>query len=430
MNNTFKKSFVLFLAVITTLCMTVSLAFASNEMALNVSSATVAPGETAEITLSLENNPGLASAKVIVSYDSYLTLTGVRFPSGVWSNQSAVTPYKNPQIISVLNPLSNVVGNVTIATLTFKVAENAPNGYTANIALTYDEDDFFNVDYDNVPFVVNEGAITVQKQECQHSYTSTVTNATCLTDGYTTHTCSLCGDVYTSNIVNATGHKETTVNKTTATCTATGYTGDTICSVCKTVISKGTVIEKTAHSYQTTTTDATCIKDGKKVTACTACGDVSKTEIIKATGHKEIISKQAKDATCTSAGNTIEKMCEKCGAITVQSTTIKALGHKSDNGTIVKDATCTSEGSKTYKCTVCGETIKTEKIAKLNHTDNNNDGICDECGDFFYVDDPSANCSCNCHKSGFMSFIWKIQRFFWKLFSKNKQYCACGVKHW
>lgn len=41
----------------------------------------------------------------------------------------------------------------------------------------------------------------------------------------------------------------------------------------------------------------------------------------------------------------------------------------------------------------------------------------------------SENCSCNCHKSGFMGFIWKIQRFFYKFFGINKT-CECGAKHY
>lgn len=36
---------------------------------------------------------------------------------------------------------------------------------------------------------------------------------------------------------------------------------------------------------------------------------------------------------------------------------------------------------------------------------------------------------CNCHKTGFMGFIYKIQLFFWKLFKSN-QYCICGTVHY
>ncbi|MGN1419377.1 MAG: DUF4832 domain-containing protein [Acutalibacteraceae bacterium] len=39
------------------------------------------------------------------------------------------------------------------------------------------------------------------------------------------------------------------------------------------------------------------------------------------------------------------------------------------------------------------------------------------------------NCSCMCHSTGFMSFIWKIVRFFYKLFGVNKV-CACGAMHY
>lgn len=45
------------------------------------------------------------------------------------------------------------------------------------------------------------------------------------------------------------------------------------------------------------------------------------------------------------------------------------------------------------------------------------------------TDKPADNCSCNCHKSGFMGFIWKILRFFYKLFKTNPV-CACGIAHY
>lgn len=48
-------------------------------------------------------------------------------------------------------------------------------------------------------------------------------------------------------------------NAKTATCQAEGYTGDTVCTECGTVLEKGTVIAKTAHHFA----------DGK----CTVCGE-------------------------------------------------------------------------------------------------------------------------------------------------------------
>lgn len=37
--------------------------------------------------------------------------------------------------------------------------------------------------------------------------------------------------------------------------------------------------------------------------------------------------------------------------------------------------------------------------------------------------------NCNCHKSGFMGFIYKIELAFWKLFKSNKV-CICGIAHY
>lgn len=44
-------------------------------------------------------------------------------------------------------------------------------------------------------------------------------------------------------------------------------------------------------------------------------------------------------------------------------------------------------------------------------------------------DDPSDKCSCRCHKGGIAGFIYRILRFFWKLFKINPV-CTCGVTHY
>ena len=45
-----------------------------------------------------------------------------------------------------------------------------------------------------------------EEEECEHSYTSVVTDPTCTEKGYTTHTCEKCGDSYKDSYVDATGH--------------------------------------------------------------------------------------------------------------------------------------------------------------------------------------------------------------------------------
>lgn len=94
--------------------------------------------------------------------------------------------------------------------------------------------------------------------------------------------------------------------------------------------------------------------------------------------------------------------------------------HQHNYSSVVTAPTCTEKGSTTYACS-CGDTY-TETIEAKGHTFNGSKCInCDY--------DKADECSCNCHKSGFMGFIWKILNFFYKLFRTNKT-CACGVAHY
>lgn len=70
----------------------------------------------------------------------------------------------------------------------------------------------------------------------------------------------------------------TVINKSNASCTKAGYTGDEICSVCKTVFKEGEKIKAKGHIYKTTTTKATLTKNGKIEIKCSVCGDA---EIIR-----------------------------------------------------------------------------------------------------------------------------------------------------
>lgn len=63
-----------------------------------------------------------------------------------------------------------------------------------------------------------------------HSYTSSITQPTCTSDGYITYTCSTCGYSYTGDPIPALGHSYTT-STVAATCETGGYTVHT-CSRC------------------------------------------------------------------------------------------------------------------------------------------------------------------------------------------------------
>ena len=84
---------------------------------------------------------------------------------------------------------------------------------------------------------------------CEHTFTDTVVAPTCTEEGYTKHTCSLCGDSYNDTTVAATGH-----DYAAATCTKKAT-----CTVCNAETG-----ELARHKYGV----ATCTKKA----ACSVCG--------------------------------------------------------------------------------------------------------------------------------------------------------------
>ncbi len=56
------------------------------------------------------------------------------------------------------------------------------------------------------------------------------------------------------------------------------------------------------------------------------------------------------------------------------------------------------------------------------------DGCRFEVSDEVEITDLSAWCTCRCHQTGFMAFLFKIVLFFQKIFGQNKV-CWCGVAH-
>ena len=203
----------------------------------------------------------------------------------------------------------------------------------------------------------------------EHSWDAgkVTTEATCTTDGVKTYTCSVCKTTKTETI-KATGHKETEIrNAVEATCQQEGYTGDKVCKTCGATLEKGTTIVKKDHSWDAgkVTTEATCTTDGVKTYTCSVC-KTTKTETIKATGHKETEIRNAVEATCQQEGYTGDKVCKTCGATLEKGTTIVKKDHSWDAGKVTTEATCTTDGVKTYTCSVC-KTTKTETIKATGH---------------------------------------------------------------
>ena len=139
-----------------------------------------------------------------------------------------------------------------------------------------------------------------------------VTEATCTETGIKKISCTVCGESKTESVA-PTGHTVVKDEAVEATCTATGKTEGSHCSVCNKVLQEQAVIPQTDHSWDDgeIVTEATCTEAGMKKISCMACGE-SYTEEILAAGHTYGEYQIVKEATETEEGILVRN-CSVCG---------------------------------------------------------------------------------------------------------------------
>ena len=169
---------------------------------------------------------------------------------------------------------------------------------------------------------------TVSVPALGHAYQEDVKAPTCTEKGYTTYTCSRCGDTYTVTVdkVDHAPSPAFNENYVDPTCTEEGsYEEVIICTICGTEISRQKVsVPALGHAYQEDVKAPTCTEMGYTTYTCSRCGDTYK-------------------------GNYTD-----------------AAGHKPSDWIIDREPTTSSKGSKHKECTVCGELLETAEIEKIH----------------------------------------------------------------
>ena len=248
-------------------------------------------------------------------------------------------------------------------------------------------------------------SITITRSECDHTHTEirNQREATCKEKGYTGDTyckdcgeklatgtaiekkphkvgtpatcvskavCSVCSETFGE--VDATNHVHTTVkNRKEATCTQTGYAGDTYCTDCDKLLSTGKELAALGHDYKATVTkQPTTTEEGVRTYTCTRCSSSYTESIAKLPEEQHThnyTGSITKEATCTEAG--VRTYTCSCGDSYTEN--IPATGH-SYVSKVTKAATTTEEGIMTYTCSKCGHSY-TQPIAKIKSDDSNKD---------------------------------------------------------
>ena len=202
-----------------------------------------------------------------------------------------------------------------------------------------------------------------------HNYNAVVTAPTCTVKGYTTYTCSECGDSYIDNYIDALGHDRIHHEAKAATCTEKGWAAYDTCSRCD--YSTYKEIPATGHHHNAVVTAPTCTAKGYTTHTC-ACGDSYIDNYIDALGHDRI-HHAAKAATCTEKGWAAYDTCSRCNYSTYKE--IAATGHH--HNAVVTAPTCTAKGYTTHTC-ACGDSYKDSYTNALGH--NYANGKCTRCG--------------------------------------------------
>jgi len=212
---------------------------------------------------------GCSSLKSIMDIPDSLTTIGDEAFKGVANNLYVQSACDHPLVASAI-----IQG---VSTRTWDMNHSEKGQYTVNenvVPATCTEDGTYDevVRCSGCDTEFSRTARTVD--ELGHDYNDVVTAPTCTEQGYTMYTCSRCDDSYIGNYVDALGHTEVIDKAVAATCTKTGLTQGSHCSVCGTVITAQKTVAKKAHTYKTYTTKATTSKNGSIVTKCSVCGSV------------------------------------------------------------------------------------------------------------------------------------------------------------
>ena len=117
-------------------------------------------GETVSVTIAVKNNPGIASLKLKVSYDTSLTLTEIVYNDGIGGQFTLPQTMTSPVTLNWVNATSDSEGDWVFATLTFTVSEDTTPG-TCPITVTYDPDDVYDLTETNIEFAVQNGSVEV-----------------------------------------------------------------------------------------------------------------------------------------------------------------------------------------------------------------------------------------------------------------------------
>ena len=188
----------------------------------------------------------------------------------------------------------------------------------------------------------------------KHDYVAVVTPPTCTEGGYTTYTCTNCGDSYVADLVDPLGHHLDEVGIITKkpTCTETGEKVHK-CADCDYI--EVETLPALGHSWSegVVTKSSTCVEEGILEFTCSVCGE-TKQESIDMIEHDYTDNYKIIAPTCIARGYTVY-ICNVCAHEEIDSNSyVDALGHDFSVNVDKLPTEDDEVGSYVHKCNRCG----------------------------------------------------------------------------
>ena len=371
------------------------------------------PGDTLEIKVVIENNPGAAQVEIDLEYDPaalvYDKITnGDTYTFG--TPIDATKGEKKVLIVMSTAEASDVAKKGTAFTVSFKVADGYTGNNAVNVSAIAMKKSLAGVsaNTDAAPIKVDFAAST-----CNYNIADAeVVAPTCVAEGYTllrcidagctesikvnvteidpeNHTnivdvpatathyagkkCDDCGTIVEGCGTTCTHPNFEEIEALDATCTEAGYTAGKQCTDCNAIFEGYLYVAPLGHSdvlEDVAEVPATCTKAGVSAgKACSVCKAVVEGCEPTALAEHDVEELAAVDATCTSIGLTKGEKCKTCGTITVAQEIVPVVAHTEKDLEAV-EATCANAGLTAGKvCEICGEvTVPQEDVPAKAHT--------------------------------------------------------------
>lgn len=326
-------------------------------------------GEEVNVDVIIGNNPGIAGATLQVEYDSKLILE--KADNGdAFSELTFTKPeqFNNPVRFLWDSEKGKAEQDGILLELQFLISDQAVVGDQLAIHISYVEGDIYNEKLEDVQLQLNDGIISVGKEEsCErdgHKYESVPRKIEgteiipakneCLKKGSydVAIFCERCGEYDPETVqtiyMDAKGHvpmEPALENEILPTHESEGsYDVVVRCQNCGEVISSETVqTDKIEHvpaaEVKENEIPATCSREGSydEVIYCTECkAEISRTKVkVKKQEHKEVIDK-AIAPTYTKNGLTQGSHCAVCNTVLVKQKTIAKLTKKNPTISVAK----------------------------------------------------------------------------------------------